>query len=185
MQVRWIPGHTNTPGNEAADKLAKAACSQPEPRNSQLTLAYQRRIVRENRKTRSKLGGKVPAPSSMRFDLKVTTSCPSELSLPRATLHHLVAARSHRGDFAAYQARFNHDNASATCSYGRLKAPAHMSCCRKVLPRHRMRLSPSPTTEINLAIGQDFDKFVELSMQAPSSRGSALATSERPPPSLH
>ncbi|KAL9572136.1 hypothetical protein ACKAV7_003714 [Fusarium commune] len=30
-QVRWIPGHTDIPGNEQADKLAKAASSLPEP----------------------------------------------------------------------------------------------------------------------------------------------------------
>lgn len=39
-QVRWIPGHTNIPGNEQADALAKAAGSLPEPAGAQPTLAY-------------------------------------------------------------------------------------------------------------------------------------------------
>ncbi|KAM4062538.1 RNase H domain-containing protein [Hirsutella rhossiliensis] len=29
-------------------------------------------------------------------------------------------------------------------------------------PRHRMRLTPSPTAAVNRAIGRDFDRFVKL-----------------------
>ncbi|RKK62646.1 hypothetical protein BFJ69_g16999 [Fusarium oxysporum] len=45
-QVGWAPGHTDIPGNEQADKLAKAASSAPEPEGAQPTLAYLRRIAR-------------------------------------------------------------------------------------------------------------------------------------------
>ncbi|PNP58795.1 hypothetical protein FNYG_15012 [Fusarium nygamai] len=31
IQVRWVPGHSDIPGNEQADKLAKAASLLPEP----------------------------------------------------------------------------------------------------------------------------------------------------------
>ncbi|RKK71559.1 hypothetical protein BFJ68_g18333, partial [Fusarium oxysporum] len=44
-QVRWIPGHTDIPGNEQADKLAKAASSLPEPEGAQPTLAYLRKVA--------------------------------------------------------------------------------------------------------------------------------------------
>ncbi|KAJ0129997.1 Uncharacterized protein HZ326_26899 [Fusarium oxysporum f. sp. albedinis] len=37
-----------------------------------------------------------------RSDLKATIGCQPELSLPRAALHHLLAAKSLRGDFVAY-----------------------------------------------------------------------------------
>ncbi|RYC80419.1 hypothetical protein BFJ63_vAg16695 [Fusarium oxysporum f. sp. narcissi] len=49
-QVRWAPGHTDIPGNEQADKLAKAASSAPEPEGAQPTLAYLRRIARQKPK---------------------------------------------------------------------------------------------------------------------------------------
>ncbi|CVL09335.1 uncharacterized protein FMAN_15499 [Fusarium mangiferae] len=45
--VRWVPGHTESPGNEQADKLAKAASSLPEPEGAQPTLAYPRRFARQ------------------------------------------------------------------------------------------------------------------------------------------
>ncbi|RKK71609.1 hypothetical protein BFJ68_g18332, partial [Fusarium oxysporum] len=45
-QVLWVPGHSSIPGNEQADKLAKAASSLLEPEGAQPTLAYLRRIAR-------------------------------------------------------------------------------------------------------------------------------------------
>ena len=41
--VRWIPGHTNIAGNEQADVLAKAGCSQPAPPDALPSLADLRR----------------------------------------------------------------------------------------------------------------------------------------------
>ncbi|GKU05941.1 reverse transcriptase protein [Fusarium langsethiae] len=163
-QVRWIPGHTDIPGNERADKLAKAASSFAEPEGAQPTLAYLRRIVRQKPKEAFETWWSTAAPEQYkRLDLKTTTGCPPELSLPRAALHHLLAARSLHGDFAAYHERFDHSDARLVCSCNQLKAPNHIFYCRKVPPRHRMRLGPSPNTIVNLATGRDFTKFTELS----------------------
>ncbi|GKU10995.1 unnamed protein product [Fusarium langsethiae] len=162
-QVRWIPGYTDIPGNERADKLAKAASSFAEPEGAQPTLAYLRRIARQKPKEAFETWWSTAAPEQYkRLDLKATTGCPPELSLPRAALHHLLAARSLHGDFAAYHERFDHSDARLVCSCNRLKAPDHIFYCRKVPPRHRMRLGPSPNTIVNLAIGRDFTKFTEL-----------------------
>jgi ribonuclease HI len=162
--VRWVPGHTDIPGNEEADRLAKAASLLPEPEAAQPTLAYLRRIARQKPKETFETWWTTSAPEQYkRLNLKATTGCPPELSLPRAALHHLLAARSLHGDFAAYHERFDHGDARLICSCNRRKAPDHIFYCRKVPPRHRVRLSPSPNAAINLAVGKDFTKFVDLS----------------------
>lgn len=162
-EVRWIPGHTNIPGNEQADALAKAGASQPEPAGAVPTLAYLRRAARQQPKCAFKAWWEASAPEQYKpLHLKPMTGCPPELKLPRPLLHHLLAARTRHGDFADYHERFNHDDARLTCSCGRRKEPNHLFYCRKIEPRHRMRLAPSPTAAVNRAIGRDFDRFVKL-----------------------
>ncbi|KAI8412253.1 hypothetical protein FOFC_08883 [Fusarium oxysporum] len=164
IQVRWVPGHTDIPGNDQADKLAKAGSSAPEPEGAQPTLAYLRRIARQKPKEAFETWWSTSAPEQYkRLNLKATTCCPPELTLPRAALHHLLAARSLHGDFAAYHERFNHSDAHLVCSCNRRKAPDHIFYCRKVPPRHRKRLAPLPNAAVTLAIGKDFTKFAELS----------------------
>jgi hypothetical protein len=158
-----VLGHTDIPGNERADKLAKAASLLPEPEGTRPTLAYLRKIARQNPKEIFETWWSTAAPEQYkRLNLKATTGCPPELSLPRAALHHLLAARSLHGDFAAYHERFDHDDARLVCSCGRRKALDHIFYCRKVLPRYRTRLGPSPNVAVNMAIGEDFAKFVKL-----------------------
>ncbi|KAK2667139.1 hypothetical protein RAB80_017560 [Fusarium oxysporum f. sp. vasinfectum] len=71
------------------------------------------------------------------LDLKTATlKCPRELSLPRGTLHHLLACRSTHGDFQSYHRRFNHKDATK-CTCGRIKTPEHLVFCRKATRKVR------------------------------------------------
>ncbi|KID59415.1 reverse transcriptase, partial [Metarhizium hybridum] len=162
-EVRWIPGHTKIPGNEQADILAKTGCAQPEPADAVPTLAFLRKTARQRSKIAVQAWWDASAPDKYQsLALKFPSSCPPELALSRTMLHHLLAARTHHGDFADYHERFQHNDACVTCSCGRRKAPTHLFYCRKIQPRCRMRLAPSPTVAINQALGRDFDKFVKL-----------------------
>ena len=162
-EVRWIPGHTEIPGNEQADILAKTGCAQPEPADAVPTLAFLRKTARQRSKIAVQAWWDVSAPDKYQvLALKFPSNCPPELALPRTMLHHLLAARTHHGDFADYHERFQRNDACVTCSCGRRKAPTHLFYCRKIQPHCRMRLAPSPTVAINQALGRDFDKFVKL-----------------------
>ncbi|KJZ68930.1 hypothetical protein HIM_11673 [Hirsutella minnesotensis 3608] len=162
-KVRWIPGHTKIPGNEQADILAKTGCAQPEPADAVPTLAFLRKTARQRSRIAVQAWWDASALDKYQsLTLKFPSSCPPELALPRTMLYHLLAARTHHGDFADYHERFQHNDACVTCSCGRRKAPTHLFYCRKIQSRCRMRLAPSPTVAINQAIGRDFDKFVKL-----------------------
>ncbi|KJZ71584.1 hypothetical protein HIM_09053 [Hirsutella minnesotensis 3608] len=165
-EVRWIPGHTKIPGSEQADILAKTGCAQPEPADAVPTLAFLRKTARQRSRIAVQAWWDASAPDKYQsLTLKFPSSCPPELALPRTMLHHLLAARTHHGDFADYHERFQHNDACVTCSCGRRKAPTHLFYCRKIQPRCRMKVAPSPTVAINQAIGRDFDKFVKLVKQ--------------------
>ncbi|KAM4065823.1 RNase H domain-containing protein [Hirsutella rhossiliensis] len=79
------------------------------------------------------------------LDLDATTGCPPELTIPRPLLHHLLAARTHHGDFADY-----HERTKASL----------------LLPEDRAATSDevgtSPSAAVNRAIGRDFDQFVKV-----------------------
>ncbi|EFZ02030.2 Reverse transcriptase [Metarhizium robertsii ARSEF 23] len=120
-EVRWIPGHTKIPGNEQADIPAKTGCAQPEPADAVPTLAYLRKTARQRSKIAVQAWWDASAPDKYKhLNVKFPSNCPPELALPRTILHHLVAARTHHGDFADYHERFHHSDAGITCSCGRL-----------------------------------------------------------------
>ncbi|EXU95101.1 reverse transcriptase domain protein [Metarhizium robertsii] len=108
IHVRWIPGHTDIPGNEQADSLANAGCALPEPPDAKPTLAYIRRVAKKQTKEAFQAWWQEHMPE-------------------KPALHHLLAARSSHGDFADYHERFNHKDARITCSCGRRKPQINSS----------------------------------------------------------
>lgn len=64
------------------------------------------------------------------LDLQMRRKKPPELPLSRRLLHHLIAARTGHGDFAAYHRRFNHDDANLECECGLETSSNHFIRCR-------------------------------------------------------
>ena len=131
--VHWIPGHAGTAGNEQADAQAKKGAgfsislTNPHPAR----LAWAQRTLKESFWQRFETYWTENAPQqykdlSIRLDRR-----PHELSLPRATLGRLLAARSGHGDFAQYHERFGHEDTMIECSCGLPKTPLHFYYCQK------------------------------------------------------
>ncbi|KAM5529456.1 reverse transcriptase domain protein [Fusarium oxysporum f. sp. phaseoli] len=137
------------------------------PEGAQPTLAYLRRIARQKPKEAFETWWSTSAPEQYKgLNLKATTGCPPELSLPRAALHHLLAARTLHGDFAAYHERFDHGDAHLVCSCNRRKATRSYLLLHKGTAAPSDEARTSPNGAVNLAIGRDFTKFIELSKES-------------------
>lgn len=159
--VRWIPGHKGIQGNDDADALAGRAAAGGRPTNNTPSLAWVKREARRITTENYEVWGDENLPTLYRqLGLRTTLGCPKELHEDRATLHHLLAARTQHGDFADYHERFGHD-ATLDCSCGKRKHPTHPFYCRKVARQKRLRLEPSAVDFITDALGpKNFRKFV-------------------------
>ena len=130
VAVRRCPGHAGILGNEAADALAKAACGAPAS-NSELSVARAKIKVKAQYEASVILYWAENSPSRYKeLGIGPNTKITIKLArLGRRTLRYLPAARSGHGDFADYHRRFQHENATLTCSCGEEKSHNHFFYC--------------------------------------------------------
>jgi ribonuclease HI len=135
VTIRWVPGHMGIQGNEEADSLARAGAKESPPRTWTTTYAGARALRRQRTNQQFQDWWDLKHRDIYRYRRngfsKATLRCPEELSLPRPTLHHLLALRSGHGDFDWYHRKFNHPN-NDPCSCGRVRTPEHIVHCSKI-----------------------------------------------------
>ncbi|KAL5606020.1 uncharacterized protein BROUX77_003213 [Berkeleyomyces rouxiae] len=133
--VRWVPGHTNVPGNELVDGLAKRGCESEvllvrpggmspasARRWKKLQLNAEFKAWTKSCEPRSQIGARFESTNAYKVDwLK---------GQHRSTIARILTARAGHGDFAEYHDRFDHTEAEKNCPLCQQpKEPFHPWSC--------------------------------------------------------
>lgn len=161
VTVKWVPGHVDIEGNEAADRLAKQGTkSEPPSQHRASILWVERHIKAQGTKEFDEWWKDRGEPRYRFVGSHAVTRKPLSV-YKRGSLHRLLAARTGHGDFADYHKRFRHHDSNNHCSCGKEKSPRHIFYCRK-LRKHRLLPGYIPEAAILQFLGEDGEKWVRF-----------------------
>lgn len=161
VTVKWIPGHSNIEGNEAADELAKQGALAEASGQHTATISWVKRHLKALRDKQFRDWWKARAEPRYRLVGPHAVVRKPLSSHKRDSLHRLLAARSGHGDFADYHERFRHHDANNHCSCGRKKSTRHIFYCKK-LRKHRLLPGYIPEAAILQFLGEDGKKWLRF-----------------------
>ncbi|KAM3474861.1 hypothetical protein MY5147_004061 [Beauveria neobassiana] len=117
-----------------ADQLAKEGAKMPVGENPP-TVSYSKRHMRSLLAIAfQRWWDAVDRESYHGLQLKAELKRLPELTLQRRQLGHLLAARTHHGDFADYHERFKHEDAELNCPCGRRNASVKLGTSSSGIP---------------------------------------------------
>ena len=132
VSIHWVPGHTDIPGNELADSLAKEA-SKEAPQLQETSFAFLGLKIKQTSSSnwlallRKSLQG--PRLNHSTYSRNFPWRLSSKIQLPKGTKRELASAfyqlKIGHGYLKSYLHRFNH-SANDKCKCGRRETPEHL-----------------------------------------------------------
>lgn len=176
VQLGWVPGHCKCTGNEAADRLAGAACKMVQPATPTLSLATAKREAKQDMLEQWKTAWAMKDPSD---DYSKAYPCPPSLKLqPHLLRRHkrpltsaVVQARTGHGFLGSYYHKNlgNKDDLPSACGCGHpMQNRCHLLLRCPYLEPERHLLDSAPGRSVAAILGtvegvKAFIKFVAAS----------------------
>jgi len=173
FHLGWVPGHSKCIGNEAADKLASAACKMPQPASHTLSLATVKREAKQDLQEQWQSLWAMQEPSD---DYSKAYPVPPSLKLQphllRSHRHPLISAvvqaRTGHGFMGSYYSKNlgNKEDLPSECGCGHpLQDHRHLLLCCPYFEPERELLKSAPGFLIPAILGtvkgiKAFIKFV-------------------------
>jgi ribonuclease HI len=147
VTINWVPGHTNVPGNELADSLAKEA-TELVPDSNNTSYAHLGSIIRDVRlkewQTVLDKYDRLPSQNPEAYKVQFPWKLGSKIPLPPGTKRRLASAfyqlKLGHGYLKSYLYRMGHSESDLCRQCGRRETAEHLLLSCKTLAAARSRL---------------------------------------------